>query len=102
MYDRGRHDQHTQLHQESRYWLRQGMARVALRTKLSGKPEVDARGTPLKYSNEMAERHSTTTIQRWADGMDAKAGNRPSQVWCRLCKNLGRNPWRAYPHWHED
>ena len=78
--------------------MRAGIARVALKAKLTGKPEVDFVGKPLVYANEMAERHSLTTIGRWADGMDAKAGNKPSQIWCKPCRDAGREAWQPAPH----
>lgn len=49
------------------------MARVAMLSKLSGKPEVDAVGRPLKYSNEMNERHSISTLEQWSKGRSVKS-----------------------------
>ena len=66
MYDKGRHDTHTKTHQAARYHLRAGMAKVALQAKAEGRPAVDSRGTPLRYANEMAQRHNTKTLARWA------------------------------------
>ena len=51
---------------ESRLQMRAGMARTALRAKYTGAPEVDCQGRKLKFANEMAERHGTHTLQRWA------------------------------------
>ena len=67
-YDKGRHDRHTRQHQQARYHLRQGMAKVALKAKVEGRPEVDCVGRPLLHANEMAERHNMKTLQKWADG----------------------------------
>ena len=67
-YTKGRHDAHRRKEDESRYWLRAGMARVALKAKIEGRPEVDARGAPLYYSNRMAQGHSASTLEKWANG----------------------------------
>mgnify|MGYP001570113810 CR=1 FL=1 len=45
-----------------------GMARVALRTKVTGEKKLDARGKPFKWSNEMAQGHSSKTLERWSKG----------------------------------
>ena len=66
MFNRGR-DQHTQQYQDARYRLRKGMAKVALRHKLGAHQARDAHGHPLR-AVEMAERHSTHTLQGWANG----------------------------------
>ena len=73
MFDRGRHDRHTARHQASRYHLRQGMAKLALKTKVDGQPMVDTAGRPFLYCNEMAERHNTKTIEKWARGVKTLA-----------------------------
>ena len=65
-YDKG-HDAHTATHQAARYGLRKGMARVALQHKTGVRPATDVRGKPMR-AMEMAERHSTSTLQRWANG----------------------------------
>lgn len=68
MYDKGRHDGHTRQHQQARRHLKQGMAKVALRARVEGQPATDCVGRPLLYANEMAERHSARTLERWAKG----------------------------------
>lgn len=65
---KGRHDRKLEAHQKARYHLRRGMATVALKAKVEGKPEVDCVGRPLLYANEMAERHGVNTLARWARG----------------------------------
>ncbi len=67
-YNKGRHCRHTAAEQASRYNLRQGMAKVALQAKRSGKPELDCVGRPLRYANEMAQQCGTKTIEKWARG----------------------------------
>lgn len=57
---------------ESRYRLRAGIAKVALEAKADGKPVCDARGTPLRYANEAAERHSSSTLEQWRKGRSTK------------------------------
>lgn len=47
----------------ARYKLRAGMAKTALRLKHS--KLTDAYGKPLR-AQEMADRHSTKTLSRWA------------------------------------
>lgn len=71
---------------ESRYKLRAGMARVALRTKASGREECDARGTPLKYSNQLAQGHSASTLEHWAKG-------RSTSTTIGTPGNARRTPW---------
>jgi len=63
-----RHSKRIRSEDRAKYRLRIGMAKVALRTKVSGKEKCDARGTPLLYSNRMADGHSIRTIERWAKG----------------------------------
>lgn len=58
----------------SRRHLRAGMAKVALQAKMNGRPEVDCRGTPLKYANRMADGHGAGTLERWSKGQNASAG----------------------------
>lgn len=101
-FDRGRHDRHTEAHQQARYHLRQGMAKVALRAKRSGQPVVDCAGRPLLYANRVSEQVGTATIERWAKGWGAKAApGKPTQVWCAPCKSDGREPFQDWPHDHE-
>ena len=64
----GRHHRLNQQHTAARYHLRAGIARVALEAKVTGKPAEDSVGRPLLYSNEMAQRHSASQLERWADG----------------------------------
>lgn len=70
----GRHDRRNQRHEQGRYHLREGMAKVALATKVTGKTAVDAVGRPLLYSNEMAERHSAGQLESWARGARVVGG----------------------------
>ena len=65
MFDKDRYDRHTQQHQEARYRLRAGMAKVAHAHKRGHRQAVDAYGHPMK-AQEMAERHSERTLERWA------------------------------------
>lgn len=65
---KSRNSQRTRMEDEARYHLRGGIASMAMKTKVTGKPEIDCRGTPLKYSNEMAERHSISQVERWMKG----------------------------------
>lgn len=95
-FDKGR-DAHTRQHQAARFHLRQGMARVALDHKLGIRTAHDFTGQPLK-AMEMAERHSVSTLQRWAHGYAAKAApGQPSQVYCERCKGSGESPWHEAP-----
>lgn len=95
MFNRG-HDAHTQQYQDARYRLRKGMAKVALREKLGIRRAVDSRGQPMR-AQEMAERHSLTTLERWARGW---SGDRmkPTKVWCQVCKRAGRDPFQEPGH----
>ena len=68
-YNKGRHCRHTAAEQASRYNLRQGMAKVALEAKVSGKPELDCAGRPLLYANQMARQCGQRTIEKWARGV---------------------------------
>ena len=52
---------------ESRLMMRAGMARTALRARYTGAKEVDCQGRPLRYANEMANRHGYKTLERWAN-----------------------------------
>ena len=54
--------------EEGRYKTQKGMAIVALQAKRQGRPEVDARGVPLLYSNRMADGSGTKNLERWAKG----------------------------------
>ena len=51
---------------ESRLQMRSGIAKVALRAKYTGAPEVDCQGRKLKYANEAA-RLSYKTLEAWAN-----------------------------------
>lgn len=68
MYEQGygRLDQRVRQEDESRRHLRAGIAKVALRHKRQ-RPAVDSRGAPLRYAQQMAERHNERTLERWAD-----------------------------------
>lgn len=68
MYQQGysRHDLRVRQEDQSRRHLRAGIAKIALRHKRE-RPAVDSRGSPLAYAQEMAERHSECTLERWAD-----------------------------------
>jgi len=68
---------------DSRYQMRKGMARVALKTRVTGERKIDARGKPFLYSNEMAERHSAGTLDRWSRGYKASSAARPTQRYCQ-------------------
>lgn len=70
MFDRG-HDQHTDAHQAARYKLRAGMAKAALKMKRE-RMINDAYGRPLSLAKEMAERHSTKTLETWARRKSSK------------------------------
>ena len=63
----GRHHKLNQQHTAARYHLRAGIARVALEAKVTGKPAEDSVGRPMLYSNEMAQRHSASQLEKWAD-----------------------------------
>ena len=52
---------------ESRYWLRGGMAKVALRSKRES-VQVDCRGTPLFYANRMSDGTSEEELEKWSKG----------------------------------
>ena len=54
----------TDQEDQARRHLRAGIARVALRHKRS-RSVVDSYGKPLSRAVEMAERHSTKTLERW-------------------------------------
>lgn len=84
---KGRHHRLAQQHTESRYWLRQGMAKVALEAKVTGKPAEDSVGRPLLYANEMAQRHSTSQIQRWAKGY-RKVSGFAGMDFCPFCHRI--------------
>ena len=86
----GPHHRLNQQHTESRYWLRQGMAKVALEAKVTGKPAEDSVGRPLKYANELAERHSTSQIQRWAKDHRPVGGFAGMEFRCARCHHLKR------------
>lgn len=98
MYNSGRHDAHTRANQQARRHLRAGMAKCAIRSKVSGRPEVDCVGRPLLYSNEMSERHSLPTLERWAKGYSAIVVGKPTQRWCPRCKAAGRDPFQPVRH----
>ena len=87
MFDKGRHNSHTQQHQQARYHLRQGIAKEALVTKVTGKPAVDSVGRPLLYSNEMAERHNAGTLEKWARGYRATSVV-SGMAFCRRCHRI--------------
>ena len=72
-YDLGRHDGHTRAHQHARYRLRGGIARMAIQAKVEGKPVEDSVGRPMKYCNEMADRHGLKTLEKWARGATMSA-----------------------------
>lgn len=102
MFDRGRHDRHTDAHQASRRALRKGMAYVALQQRVTGKTATDGTGRPLQYADEMAQRHNTRTLDRWAKGWSANGGNAfivggrpmPSPGHCERCfqcKTVGQH-----------
>lgn len=61
-------DQRVRNEDEARYRLRRGMAKVAQMEKATGKPRTDAYGRPLRGAHELAERHSSKTIAKWAKG----------------------------------
>ena len=58
---------------DGQYRLWQGIAKVALQQKVSGRPVCDARGTPLKYSSMLADGASISTIEKMANGNRPKA-----------------------------
>lgn len=68
-----RHSPRMKREDEDRYRLRQGIAKFAIRSRVTGLPEVDAVGRPLKYCNEMEERHSLHTLTQWAKGRSTMA-----------------------------
>lgn len=78
------------LHQEdaSRYQLRAGIAKVALQSKADGRSTLDSSGRPFRYSNEMASRHSMSTLERWTKDRSTKAFLVPdssyAQGWQRI------------------
>lgn len=86
-FERGRHDRHTQQHQRARYHLRTGMAKVALEAKVNGTAPVDSVGTPLHYASEMMERHSTTTLVRWARGVKTVTSV-GGMAFCKTCQRV--------------
>ena len=89
MFDKGRHNAHTRAHQQARWHLRQGIATCALKTKVDGELEVDCVGRPLQFSNEMAERHSIKTLQKWADGRRTVALSE-GMDFCARCQRVPR------------
>lgn len=68
---------------ESRYQMRKGMAKVALRSKANGTPELDSRGVPMFYANRMADGHSISTIEKWANGESQKAVMIPDSAYAQ-------------------
>jgi|SRR3990167_638966 len=88
----GRHHRLNHQHTAARYHLRAGIARVALEAKVSGKPAEDSVGRPLLYSNEMAQRHSASTLERWADG-HSTTGAFEGMAFCRRCKRVPEACW---------
>ncbi len=60
----GRLDKRRIQEDKDRYHLAAGMAKVALKAKLEGRPEVDARGVPLFYANRMASGMSGRELER--------------------------------------
>ena len=68
-----RGSQRRRMEDASRYVMRAGIAKTALTTKATGKEKLDARGTPFRYSNEAASRHSTATLEGWTKGRSTKA-----------------------------
>ena len=68
MYEKGysRTDKRVREEDASRRYLRAGIAKIALRHKRE-RPALDSHGHPLVYAQEMANRHSERTLERWAD-----------------------------------
>ena len=86
----GRHNKLNQQHQKSRFHLRAGIARVALEAKVTGKPAEDSVGRPLLYANEMSQRHSASTLEKWANGGDRSLSSAMvgGMDFCSRCKRL--------------
>ena len=62
-YNTGRYnDQSRVMQDESRYWMRRGMAKTALKMKRDG-PITDTYGKPLSYAKRMAGGHSEKTLE---------------------------------------
>ena len=61
----GRHDAERKRHDESRYWMRAGMAKAALQIKRERELK-DTHDQPLSYAKRMAEGHSERQLEQWA------------------------------------
>ena len=94
----GRHDRRTQAMDEGRRHLRRGIARCAQQVQATGAPQVDCVGRPMRYSNEMAERHSPSQVDRLARGWDVSLAAKPTARWCGTCKDAGRDPFQPLGH----
>mgnify|MGYP001616136746 CR=1 FL=1 len=84
---KGRHHRLNQQHQSSRRHLRAGMARVALESRVTGKPAEDSVGRPLLYANEMAQRHNAGTLEKWAEGRSTQ-GAFGGMDFCARCHKV--------------
>lgn len=100
MFNRGRHDTHTQAHQAARHRLRKGIAKVALHEQVTGEPTRDAYGRPLHWAHEMATRQNIATVEKWARGGSVTTALKPSRRWCGHCKGLGADPFQPLSHRH--
>ena len=60
-----RHDREAKRMDESRYWMRAGMAKAALTIKRERELK-DAHNQPLSYAKRMSEGTSTKQLEQWA------------------------------------